>query len=135
MQKRDEGPDLLSCVYLPTHTCAHTSIPPAEHQANQNNIKPAESQPAATRLVMPLPLLLLFQFIKLASADGPDCRWFSFSFSAAPVSRGHPASDSSVIPPQCPLQPWDPGLGPYPWTQGSEGSRFSSRLLPLGSAL
>lgn len=38
------GPDLLSCVYPPAHTCAHTSIPPADCQANQNNIKPAESQ-------------------------------------------------------------------------------------------
>lgn len=114
-------------IVLPTHMPIHASHQP-NSQANQNNVKPAESQPAAARLVMPLPSLLLFQFIKLTSADGPDCRCFSFSFSATPMSRGHPACDSSAVPSRCALQP-------HPGTQGSEGSGFPSFLLPLGSAL
>lgn len=44
VQKQDEGPDFLSCVYPPAYTCARISIPPVECQANQNDIKPAESQ-------------------------------------------------------------------------------------------
>lgn len=46
-----------------------------------------------------MPLLLLFQFVKLATADGPACSCISSSLSAAPVSVGHPEYDSYAVPP------------------------------------
>lgn len=66
VQKQDEGPDLLSCVYPPAHTCAHTSIPLAECQANQNNIKPAESQASCDEACHAYAILVVVSVCKIS---------------------------------------------------------------------
>lgn len=111
MQKQDGGPDLLSCVYPPTHMCAHATIPPAECQANQNNVKPAKSQTSCDRACHAYTINILFHFVKLASADGSACSCLSSILSAASVTCVHPSYTSYLYSP-IPVPSWDAGL----WT-------------------
>lgn len=77
-------------------TLPPTRVPmQASCQLNVRLIKTTSSRlnpkTAATWLVTPIPLVLLLQFVKLASADGSACSCLFSSFSAAPMSSGHPS--------------------------------------------
>lgn len=126
VQKQDEGSDLFSCVYTPTHMCAHASIPPAECQANQNNVKPAKSQTSCDKACHAYTISILFQFVKLASADGSACSCLSSILSAAPVTCVHPSYTWCLYSP-IPVPSWGAGL----WTCLISILRLATRLCSL----